>query len=126
MVPFLIRLIAALLDAVQRWAVKPYRGDLGTPAPPLPSPHPDRPLGDEVLKHLKHLEEWGYGERGDSFGDLTLRDEVLRQLEEAICLDRGHDLARPTNREPSREPPAAQVPRAPDREHPLWDRDLDG
>ncbi len=103
--------------------MKPYRGDLGTPAPPLPSPDPDRPLADDVLERL---EEWGYREGGDSFGDLTLRDEVLRRHEETIGLDQGDVIAPPANRESSREPPAARVPRAPDLEHPLQDRDLDG
>ena len=101
----------------------PYRKDWVLPALPSPTPDPDRPLGDEVLERL---EEWGYRDGGDSFGDLTLPDEVLRRFEEATSFDEAEDIAFTTNQEPRIERPAAPVPRAPDREHPLWDRELDG
>ena len=106
-----------------RSPVKPYRKDWGLSAPPSPTSDPDRPLGDEVLEHL---EEWGYRDAGDSFGDLTLPDEMLRRFEEATSLDEGDHVECTTNRERPIERPAAPVPTALDREHPLWDRELDG
>ena len=109
---------------VRRSPVKPHRKSLGPLGPPQPTADREHPLGDEVLEHL---EEWGYRDGGESFGQPALRrDEALRRLEEAICLDHGDDVACPPNREARTELPAAPVPRAPDREHPLWDKELDG
>jgi hypothetical protein len=102
---------------------KSYRKNLGLLGPPQPTADLERPLGDDALERL---EEWGYRDGGDSFGELALRDEALRRLEEAICVDHGDDVACPPNLEARTEAPAAPVPRAPDRKHPLWDREMDG
>ena len=111
------------LPEVQRSSVKANRKNLGLLGPPQPTADPEHPLEDEVLEHL---EEWGYRDAGDSFGEVALRGEELRRLEEAICVDHGDDVPCPPNREARTEVPAAPVPRAPDREHPLWDREMDG
>jgi hypothetical protein len=106
-----------------RSSVKPYRKSLGLIGPPQPTAVQEHPLGDGALEHL---EKWGYLGEGDSFGELVLRDETLRRLEEAICLDHCDNVGFPPNRDARTELPAAPVPGTPDREHPLWDRELDG
>jgi hypothetical protein len=111
------------LPKVQRSPVKPYRKDLGLLGSPQPAADLEHPLGDEALERL---EAWGYRDGDDSFGELALRDEALRRLEEVICIGHGDDVTRPPNWEAWTEMPAAPVPRAPDREHPLWDRQMDG
>ena len=107
---------------VQRSAVQPNRKK-GLIGPPQPTAVPEHPLREEVLEHL---EEWGYRDRGDSFGELALRDGALRRLEEAIYLEHGDGVAYRANRVDRTELPAAHVSSASDREHPLWDRELDG
>ena len=57
------------------------------------------PLGEAVLKHL---EEWGYREHGDDFGDLTLGEGVLTRLEEWGSGARASH--RTTSRSPTPEP----------------------
>ncbi len=117
MLPFLLR------HKMRPASVKPNRQDPGPLGSLPPTPDLGHPLGEEALKRL---EEWGYREGGDSFGDLTLPDEVLRRLEEATCLDQGDEATRSSDREPGTRPPPAPSQRSSDREHPLWDRDLDG
>lgn len=104
---------------VQWPSVKPYRQNAGPPRVPPPTSDAVLPLEDEMLERL---EEWGFRDGGDSFGDLALRAEVLQRLEKEICLDNSDHDARPTSREPGTGPPQSTS----DREHPLWDRDLDG
>jgi hypothetical protein len=51
----------------------------------LPLSDPEQPLQPEVLRRL---EEWGYRDQGDAFGELTLSDKVLEHLEEWEHQDR--------------------------------------
>jgi hypothetical protein len=105
-----------------QYLVMPCRKNLGLPGMPLPASDSAHPLGDEVLKHL---EEWGYRDQGDDFGEVTLRAEVLEHFEEWDC-DQGGVLGDLTNSEGRTERPRMSLPPPSDRAHPLWDRELDG
>jgi hypothetical protein len=105
-------------------SVKPYRRNVGLPGSALPASEPADPIGDEVLTHL---EEWGYQQGGDAFGDLILGDEVLTHFEEWTCQDDGDTSADSTNSVPQAGlPGTTRVPTPSEQAHPLWDRDLDG
>jgi hypothetical protein len=107
---------------VQHSPVKPFRRILGLIDRHQPTADQENPLRDGTLEHL---ERWGHHGDGDSFGELVLRDETLRRLEEAICLDHGDHVGFPPNRDARTELPAGPVPGTPDRKR-LWDRELDG
>jgi hypothetical protein len=140
--------IPLFLHPAPRTSVKPYSKHLRRAGPHPPPPDPEHLLGSEVLKHLEewghqdtgdafeelslrsgvleHLEEWGHQDTGDAFEELSLRSGVLEHLEEWADADAGDILARPSDSETWRELPQPPARRTPAREHPLWDRDLDG
>jgi hypothetical protein len=106
-----------------RCSVKQYRKDFGQLGTPQPTSDVVYPLGDQVLKDL---EEWFYRDQGDDFGDLTLGDQMLKHLEEWSCGDQGDYFGDLNGSEARTAPTMTPLPLPSDREHPLWDRELDG
>jgi hypothetical protein len=104
-------------------SVKTSHRNVNLPEHAPPTSKPGNPIGDGVLARL---EEWGYQQGGDAFGDLTLGDEVLAHFEDWNCQDDRDTVADSTNSAPQVELPRTRLPNPSNQAHPLWDRDLDG
>jgi hypothetical protein len=112
-----------LRHPAQPYSVQPYPRNRGLSGPPRPSSDPGHPLRSEILDHL---EEWAFQDNGDAFGELTLGPDVLKHLEDGIGFGEDDAFAQPIELVSGTDVSTTPIATAPDREHPLWDRELDG